>query len=36
MGAAMGENADILEEVCRWVMEVARNGVAKMIQRHAY
>ena len=31
MGAAMGENPDILEEVCRWVMEVARRPVwAKM------
>jgi len=25
MGAAMGENPDILEEVCRWVMEVAKK-----------
>ena len=31
MGAAMGENPDILEEVCGWVMEVARIPVwAKM------
>jgi dihydroorotate dehydrogenase subfamily 1 len=31
MGAAMGENPDILEEVCRWVMEVAKRPVwAKM------
>jgi dihydroorotate dehydrogenase subfamily 1 len=31
MGAAMGENPDILEEVCRWVMEVAKKPVwAKM------
>jgi len=31
MGSAMGENPDILEEVCRWVMEVARIPVwAKM------
>jgi dihydropyrimidine dehydrogenase (NADP+)/dihydropyrimidine dehydrogenase (NAD+) subunit PreA len=31
MGAAMGENPDILEEVCGWVMEVARRPVwAKM------
>ncbi|MEQ8211628.1 MAG: NAD-dependent dihydropyrimidine dehydrogenase subunit PreA [Lacipirellulaceae bacterium] len=27
MGAAMGENADILEEVCGWVMEVAKRPV---------
>ena len=27
MGAAMGENADILEEVCGWVMEVAKKPV---------
>lgn len=27
MGAAMGENPDILEEVCRWVMEVAQRPV---------
>jgi dihydroorotate dehydrogenase subfamily 1 len=31
MGAAMGENPDILEEVCGWVMEVAKKPVwAKM------
>jgi dihydropyrimidine dehydrogenase (NADP+)/dihydropyrimidine dehydrogenase (NAD+) subunit PreA len=31
MGAAMGENPDILEEVCGWVMEVAKRPVwAKM------
>lgn len=31
MGAAMGENPDILGEVCGWVMEVARKPVwAKM------
>jgi dihydroorotate dehydrogenase subfamily 1 len=31
MGAAMGENPDILQEVCRWVMEVAKKPVwAKM------
>jgi dihydropyrimidine dehydrogenase (NAD+) subunit PreA len=31
MGAAMGENPDILEEVCGWVMEVAQRPVwAKM------
>jgi dihydropyrimidine dehydrogenase (NADP+)/dihydropyrimidine dehydrogenase (NAD+) subunit PreA len=31
MGAAMGENPDILEEVCSWVMEVAKKPVwAKM------
>jgi dihydropyrimidine dehydrogenase (NADP+)/dihydropyrimidine dehydrogenase (NAD+) subunit PreA len=31
MGAAMGENPDILEEVCGWVMEVAKIPVwAKM------
>jgi dihydroorotate dehydrogenase subfamily 1 len=31
MGAAMGENPDILEEVCNWVMEVAKKPVwAKM------
>jgi dihydropyrimidine dehydrogenase (NADP+)/dihydropyrimidine dehydrogenase (NAD+) subunit PreA len=31
MGAAMGENADILEEVCGWVMAVAEKPVwAKM------
>jgi dihydropyrimidine dehydrogenase (NADP+)/dihydropyrimidine dehydrogenase (NAD+) subunit PreA len=31
MGSAMGENPDILEEVCRWVMDVARIPVwAKM------
>lgn len=31
MGAAMGENPDILEEVCKWVMEVAKKPVwAKM------
>ena len=31
MGAAMGENPDILEEVCGWVMEVAKLPVwAKM------
>jgi dihydropyrimidine dehydrogenase (NADP+)/dihydropyrimidine dehydrogenase (NAD+) subunit PreA len=31
MGAAMGENADILTEVCGWVMEVAKVPVwAKM------
>jgi dihydropyrimidine dehydrogenase (NADP+)/dihydropyrimidine dehydrogenase (NAD+) subunit PreA len=31
MGAAMGENPDILEEVCGWVMEVAQKPVwAKM------
>jgi dihydropyrimidine dehydrogenase (NADP+)/dihydropyrimidine dehydrogenase (NAD+) subunit PreA len=27
MGAAMGENCDILEEVCGWVMEVAKKPV---------
>lgn len=27
MGAAMGENSDILEEVCGWVMEVAKKPV---------
>lgn len=27
MGAAMGENPDILEEVCGWVMEVAKKPV---------
>ena len=31
MGAAMGENPDILEEVCGWVMQVAQRPVwAKM------
>lgn len=31
MGAAMGENPDVLEEVCGWVMEVAKRPVwAKM------
>jgi dihydropyrimidine dehydrogenase (NADP+)/dihydropyrimidine dehydrogenase (NAD+) subunit PreA len=31
MGAAMGENPDILEEVCGWVMQVAKRPVwAKM------
>jgi dihydropyrimidine dehydrogenase (NADP+)/dihydropyrimidine dehydrogenase (NAD+) subunit PreA len=31
MGAAMGENPDILQEVCGWVMEVAKRPVwAKM------
>ncbi len=31
MGAAMGENPDILQEVCGWVMEVAKKPVwAKM------
>jgi dihydroorotate dehydrogenase subfamily 1 len=31
MGAAMGENPDILEEVCSWVMQVAKKPVwAKM------
>lgn len=31
MGAAMGENPDILQEVCAWVMEVAKRPVwAKM------
>ena len=31
MGAAMGENPDMLEEVCGWVMEVAKKPVwAKM------
>ncbi len=31
MGAAMGENCDILEEVCGWVMEAAKRPVwAKM------
>lgn len=31
MGAAMGENPDILEEVCGWVIEVAKRPVwAKM------
>jgi dihydroorotate dehydrogenase subfamily 1 len=31
MGAAMGENPEILEEVCGWVMEVAKRPVwAKM------
>ena len=31
MGAAMGENPDILEEVCGWVMQVAKKPVwAKM------
>ena len=31
MGSAMGENSEILEEVCRWVMAVARVPVwAKM------
>src|SRR6187455_896201 len=31
MGAAMGENPDILEEVCGWVMKVAKKPVwAKM------
>lgn len=31
MGAAMGENPDILEEVCSWVMQVAKRPVwAKM------
>lgn len=31
MGSAMGENPDILEEVCRWVMQVAKVPVwAKM------
>jgi dihydroorotate dehydrogenase len=31
MGAAMGENPDILEEVCGWVMEAAKRPVwAKM------
>jgi dihydroorotate dehydrogenase subfamily 1 len=31
MGAAMGENPDILEEVCGWVMQVAKQPVwAKM------
>ena len=31
MGSAMGENPDILEEVCRWVMRVAKVPVwAKM------
>jgi len=28
--APHGENPDILEEVCRWVMEVAKSRVAKM------
>src|SRR5258705_441869 len=27
MGAAMGENPDILEEVCRWLMEVAKRPI---------
>lgn len=31
MGAAMGENPEILDEVCRWVMDVAKKPVwAKM------
>ena len=37
MGAAMGENPEILKEVVAWVMSVAKKPVwAKMTERHAH